>query len=290
MRLNAVQKVQAAFSALKYRDELKQLLIRRHWQKYKTFKIEAGGVTALFDTSDFLSNIFFWHGDFSGYEPSLCAFLGKRIKSSKVYADVGGNVGVFSILPAMINPDCRIFCFEPDVTITPLILRNMKLNGLDESRFKIISAAAGDLEDKLEYHPHAYGFFANICKEDISIYNVRYNAPIVRLDDYFRDQDADPDLLKIDIDGGEMSALRGMSRILKESKPDLLLEVHPVHLLRLGSSASEVCDFLRQFDYQFFLLDDFRNSTMSQLTQIFNFDKLASTTGDMIFVSAKTPG
>ena len=34
-----------------------------------------------------------------------------------------------------------------------------------------------------------------------------------------------PDLLKIDIDGAEMSALRGMSRILQETEPDLLLEV-----------------------------------------------------------------
>jgi FkbM family methyltransferase len=282
-----VQKVQAAFSAVKHRDELKQLLIRRHWQQNKSFKIEVDGVTAVFDSSDFLSNIFFWHGDFSGYEPSLCAFLAKRIKTSKVYADVGGNVGVFSVLPALLNPNCKIFCFEPDVTLKPLILRNMKLNRVDETRIAIISTAAGDRDGNLEYPPHAYGFLANICKEDVSIYNVKYNAPVIRLDDYFRQQGADPDLLKIDIDGAELAALRGMSRILKEIKPDLLLEVHPVHLTRLGSNASEVCDFLRKFDYQFYLLDDFRNSTTSRLKQIANFDKLASPTGDMVFVSTK---
>ena len=163
----------------------------------------------------------------------------------------------------------------------------MKLNRLDETHIKIINAAAGDRDGNLEYPPHAHGFLANICKEDVSIYNVKYSAPMIRLDDYFREQGADPDLLKIDIDGAEMSALRGMSRILTETKPDLLLEVHPVHLPRLGSSAPEVCDFLRKLDYQFFLLDDFRNSTTSNLKQIPNFDKLCSPTGDMILVSAK---
>jgi FkbM family methyltransferase len=284
-----MQKVQAAFSAVVHREELKQLLIRRHWQKHKSFKIEVDGATAIFDTSDFLSNIFFWHGDFSGYEPSLCAFLTDRIKNAKVYADVGGNVGVFSVLPALVNPRCKIFCFEPDVTIKPLIVRNMKLNGLDETHITIISAAAGDRDGSLEYHPHAYGFLANICKEDVSIYDVRCTAPMIRLDDFFADQGSDPDLLKIDIDGGEMSALRGMSRILTETKPDLFLEVHPVHLPRLGSTASEVCDFLRKFDYQFFLLDDFRNSSTSPLTQIFNFDNLTSPTGDMILVTHRSP-
>src|SRR5215471_13061578 len=129
MKLNWIQKVQAAFSAVKYRNELKQLLIRRYWQNQKNVKIDGGGVTALFDTSDFLSNTFFWRGEYpEGYEPSVCEVLARLIKNSRVYADVGGNVGVFSVLPAIINPACKIFYFEMDKTIRPLLIRNMKLN------------------------------------------------------------------------------------------------------------------------------------------------------------------
>lgn len=35
-----------------------------------------------------------------------------------------------------------------------------------------------------------------------------------------------PDLLKLDIEGGEVDALRGASRVLRDRKPAILLEVH----------------------------------------------------------------
>src|SRR5262249_44618393 len=167
------------------------------------------------------------------------------------------NVGVFSILPALLNPDCKIFSFEMDSSIRPLLVRNLKLNGLHESRMTIVNAAVGDNAGELEYQPHPYSFLARQANENIDVYDLKYRAPTLRLDDYFHQQGIDPDLLKIDIDGAEASALRGMHRILKESKPDLLLEVHPAFLPSFGSSASEVYDLLRDFDYLFFSIPDF---------------------------------
>ena len=280
-----MQKVQVAFSAVKHRNELKQLLIRRYWQSRKTLKIDVHGVTALFDTSDFLSNIFFWHGEFSeGYEPSVCEILARLIKNSKVYADVGGNAGFFSVLPAVMNPDCKIFYFEMDSTIRPLLIRNMKLNKLSEAHITITNAAVGDHDGEIEYLPHPYSFLAKFGNERIDIYDLKYRARVVTLDDYFHRQGVDPDLLKIDIDGAEMSALRGMSRILKETKPDLLLEVHPILLPKFGSSASEVCGFLRELNYRFFLIPNFRNTKTPQLSEIFDFDSLGF--NEMIFVTS----
>jgi FkbM family methyltransferase len=288
MQLNSIQKLQAAFSALKHRNELKQLLIRRFWQKQKKMKVEVAGATVFIDTSDFLSNTFFWCNEYpEGYEPYVCEILAKLIKNSKVYADIGGNVGVLSILPAIMNPKCKIFYFEMDRTIRPLLIRNMKLNKLDESRITIVNAAVGDHVGDLEYLPHPYSFLAMLNNENIDAYDLKFHAPIVRLDDYFLQQGADPDLLKIDIDGAEMSALRGMPRILKETKPDLLLEVHPTMLPQVGSSASEVCDFLRGFEYLFFYIPDFRFNKSKRLVQIRDFDGLTSPTGDMIFVTVR---
>jgi len=283
-----VQKAQAAFSVFAHRNELKDLLIRRYWQRNKTFIIKADGVTAVFDSSDFLSNIFFWHGEFSGYEPAVCEFLVARVKTARIYADVGGNVGVFSILPALVNPNCEIFCFEPDITIKPIMLRNMKLNRLEERRITLVNAAVGDGSAELEYIPHVCSFLAKFGNENIDAYDVKYHAPMVRLDDYFREHGTDPDLLKIDIDGAELSALRGASRILKDIRPDMLLEVHPAFLPRFGTNASEVCDFLSAFNYRFFLIDNFRNVATPRLVEIFHFDDLTSGTGDMIFVTAKS--
>ena len=286
MKLNFRQKVQAAFSAVKHRNEIKQLLIRRYWQNHKTWKTEVHGVTALFNTSDFFSNMHFWQHGFEGYEPAVCEILARLIKNSRVYADVGGNVGFFSVLPALINRNCKIFYFEGDSTIRPLLIRNMELNQLSEERITIINAVVGDREGEIEYRPHPYSFLAMYAaEEDIDVYDLKCHARVISLDDYFRRQGIDPDLLKIDVDGSEMSVLRGMSRILKETKPDLLLEVHPPLLLERGSTASEVCDFLRERNYRFFLIPDFRNTGTTQLTDILDFNNL--TQNYMIFATSR---
>ena len=164
----------------------------------------------------------------------------------------------------------------------------MKLNNINEERVTIINAAVGDTPGELEYLPHPYSFLSKLHKEDIEIYDFTYKAPLIRLDDYFAQQGCDPDLLKIDIDGGETMALRGMSRILKDKRPDLLLEVHPQLLTQIGSSASEVCNILREFDYHFFLVPDFRSKKSGALRPLSDFRTLASATGDMVFVTSDT--
>jgi FkbM family methyltransferase len=161
----------------------------------------------------------------------------------------------------------------------------MTLNKLDEARITIVNAAVGDHDGELDYQPHPYSFLGMVSKESIDIYDLKYSAPMVRLDDYFFQQGTDPDLLKIDLDGYEMLALRGMSRILKQTTPDLLLEVHPSLLLGLGSSASKVCDFLREFNYRFFSMPGSRYTSTLRLTQIFDFNSI-TVDGTMLFVTA----
>jgi FkbM family methyltransferase len=286
MRLNVAQKLQTAFSAFRHKAELKNLLIRRFWQQQKILEVNVQGTCAKFDTSDFLSNVFFWQSEFSNdYEPAVSQILGTLIQRSKVYADIGGNVGFFSIIPALLNAGCKVFYFEMDRTIRPLLIRNMLLNHLNGERITIVNAAVGDRDGEIEYLPHPYSFLAKLGNEDIDIYDLKYSAPQITLDSYFLKQGVDPDLLKIDIDGAEMFALRGMSRILADNRPDLLLEVHPAYLPQFGSSASEVSDFLKERGYRFFRIPDFRNTRTSRLLETPNFENLASPTGDMLLVT-----
>jgi Methyltransferase FkbM domain len=125
--------------------------------------------------------------------------------------------------------------------------------------------------------------------ENIGAYDLKCRTPEIRLDEYFHGQAADPDLVKIDIDGAELLALQGMRRILQETKPDLLLEVHPAYLPSFGSSAADDCNLLLEFDYRFFSISDFRYAKTPRLPQIFDFNNLATPTGDMIFVTTGDP-
>jgi hypothetical protein len=56
----------------------------------------------------------------------------------------------------------------------------------------------------------------------------------------------------MDIEGAECLALRGMSRVLGESKPKLLLEVHPAAMREIGGDLKELDSLLRAQGYRWY--------------------------------------
>ena len=55
------------------------------------------------------------------------------------------------------------------------------------------------------------------------------------------------DLVKIDVEGTELSVLKGMKKVLEEYHPHLLLEIHPRQLKEVfKSSAEEVIRFVTE--------------------------------------------
>src|SRR5207248_9536605 len=64
-------------------------------------------------------------------------------------------------------------------------------------------------------------------------------------------------LVKLDIEGSELAALRGMAKLLgRESAPVLVIECNPVALERQGASYRAVLDELDARGYRALVIDD----------------------------------
>lgn len=57
------------------------------------------------------------------------------------------------------------------------------------------------------------------------------------------------DFMKIDIQGSELRALKGASRILSRDRPFIFIEVEERHLNSLGSSSKELIEFILSQGY-----------------------------------------
>src|SRR4051794_39643433 len=78
------------------------------------------------------------------YEPRVAAFLQSRIRPGAEIWNVGANVGVYALQAAnWVGPSGRVLAFEPNPAAARLLMRNVRLNGL-QGRVEIVPSAVGE--------------------------------------------------------------------------------------------------------------------------------------------------
>src|SRR6059058_3524455 len=193
---------------------------------------------------------------FSIYRPLYAAYktyadraerelLRKILFQGAIVADVGANIGIYSqFLSRCVGPTGLVHSFEP----SPDNFRRLSTATRDLSNVRLTQAAVGErsgecklyLSDKLNVDHRAYkagGEFRHAVPTDM-----------VALDDYFKPGQR-VDLIKMDIQGYELHALRGAQRVLQEN-PDikLLLEFWPAGLAQAGVSWERLVDLLQRLN------------------------------------------
>ena len=189
------------------------------------------------------------------YEPEVAAALARLVRSGWICVDVGAHIGYFTLLLArLVGEEGTVLAFEAAPDNARLLAQNVKLNKL-ESRVLVENLAVADGPAEVELYPARAGGStewtldeAFASRED-TLPTERHGVPVraVALDDYLP-SGARLELVKMDIEGAEATAIPGMRRLLREAQPIVLLEFHR----EVGWPAVEE---LRACGYQFEELD-----------------------------------
>ncbi len=168
----------------------------------------------------------YWLGT---YEPELQRAARDFIRSGMVIYDLGANIGYVSLLMArLIGEQGQVFSFEALPKNISRLKQNIELNKFDQ-RITIIPKAVVDRSHVVSFLTHASGAMgkaAGSAGRDEK-YAEKINADGIALDDFvFKQNNPAPDLIKMDIEGGEVLAVQGMIRLLKELHPILFIEIH----------------------------------------------------------------
>ena len=159
--------------------------------------------------------------------------LKKILFRGAVTVDVGANIGIYSeFLSRCVGPTGLVHSFEP----SPENFRLLSTATRHLSNVRLTQAAVGErsgkcklyISDKLNVDHRAYKADGDSRRT--------IPAEMVALDDCFEPGQR-VDLIKMDIQGYELHALRGAQRVLQEN-PDinLLLEFWPAGLAQAGVS------------------------------------------------------
>jgi FkbM family methyltransferase len=139
-----------------------------------------------------------------------------------VIVDVGGYNGVYGLVAGLANPHVDVFIFEPDPINIEHIEKNIALNQL--SRVHAVPLAVGDVDGKVFFREHrggAGGYIIDTSDGSCSVYAVNFGK-------WLQEKKATAKLLKFDVYGAEVSALRSMEEQLRSTSPmSIILEFYP---------------------------------------------------------------
>lgn len=198
------------------------------------------------------------HGHFEpGSEKLFCNLL----REGMTVIDVGANLGIYTL--HALRAGCKVYSYEPTPSTYDLLNQNIKVNGfLESNRATTINCAVGDSDKTVTF---------SICKgisghnhiaseEDVD--NI-IKVPVVSLDNRHKSEKID--FIKIDIEGAEYEALKGMRDIIKNN-PDimLLIEFAPSLIKRAGNEPKDLLKLI----YEYGLIIQKIDENTSQLCDI----------------------
>lgn len=182
-----------------------------------------------------------------GNEEEFTRLILEELQPADVLYDIGACVGLVTVHAA--RKVARVIAFEPDPSYRSRLETNVQLNSLHN--VQIVKWAVADTQGEAElFTDGVEGWspsFLEVGKHG-SI-KVRTNTIDKAIK---RGEIPWPDVVKIDIEGAEVLALRGMRRLFSSERAprSVFVEIHPDYLPAFGSCTAEVESYLDSFRYR----------------------------------------
>jgi FkbM family methyltransferase len=159
-----------------------------------------------------------------------------------VAIDAGANIGIYSqFLARCVGSEGVVYSFEP----APENFERLRAAARGFSNMCLLQAAVGERSGKSEL------YLSDTLNVDHRTYSIGNSSrrviqvEMVALDEYFKPRQR-VDLIKMDIQGYELHALRGAGRVLADNPAvKLLLEFWPYGLKQAGTNWVDLVDALR---------------------------------------------
>jgi FkbM family methyltransferase len=195
--------------------------------------------------------------------------LRQLIKPRFHVLDIGANIGFYAkIISGLVGEEGRVYCFEPDSTNYRYLLKNIK--GIQN--VKPFHLAVSDKDEILKVYKSK---LLNVDHRTYPVnnYDMVEEINAVSIDGMLGKEIEKIDLIKIDIQGFELTAFKGMQKLLSSQNILILAEYWPHGFKRAGTSAIEFYDFFDRLNYQFKLIDEGKISPLNRDYVVENNDR-----------------
>lgn len=202
------------------------------WDRHEgdTLTVEVAGVKVVCPAktkSEFLRAIYL------GEDAKILEAIVSQSSPGTIYWDVGANLGHYAaLLSIAVGSKGRVFAFEPEPRVRNQLHECIELN--DGTNVTVVPLGLSDKSGPHDFYANtnsAAGTHSLIAQNPDA---EKITVELTTADDFLLAGNPCPNVVKIDVEGAELSVLRGMSDTLRN--PELKAVLCEVHFAVLESS------------------------------------------------------
>ena len=186
------------------------------------------------------------------YEETLTKVVMNEIKKGDVVLDLGANIGYYTLIIAkIVGENGHVFAFEPEPSNFDLLKKNVTVNNYRNVSLEkiVISNKNGNVRlylSKANTGEHRI-YLSNPGKNNF------INVEMKTLDEYFKNNSIIDKIsfIKMDVEGSEIGAIKGMNSILENKKLTIMLEFDPRQIQNYGASPEDLLNILDKHGFDF---------------------------------------
>jgi FkbM family methyltransferase len=237
----------------------KSWLWDRYFWRTRTFTCRTKfGMQVTGNTQDLIQSFLYYFGT---WEPNITSWVTSRLNPGDYFIDVGANIGYYSLLAArLVGERGRVVAIEAHPSIYSLLNKNVELNRLRNIR--TVCAAAADKKGSVQMflaEPSNIGG-TSMFHNKRNFRSSGIETPALPLCDLLSDEEVRrARIIKIDVEGAELSVLRGLESVLGQLRPDaeIIMEVNSDAMAQAGESAQELLSIMRRRGFHAFRLENY---------------------------------
>ncbi len=189
--------------------------------------------------------------DFGAYESKDFALLCALVPRGGTLIDVGANIGWYTVHVALADPSARVLAIEPVPSSYRCLEAAVSRNALRNVTTLQVAAAA-ERGEIILYVDQRISGAASAAPSTSSDGLARVKCPAETLDELVASHGGAADVLKLDIEGAELFALRGASAVLATRRPIVFCEMLRKLALPFGYHPNDIIALMRAHGYDCF--------------------------------------
>lgn len=193
-------------------------------------------------------NLLLTEGKYEPFETEILRFFSR---TASTFVDLGANIGYFAIRLSIDNPLLQTIAVEATPSTAKILSENISLNHLSD-RIMVVNKAVGATPGSCQiFLPTVSGHSAASIRdqhpeEGSEVVDVEMDTVSTILKDV---SITGNDLIKMDVEGAEFEALKGLKMILENSRPTIFAELLRKWMKTFNSHPNDVIEFLGSYNY-----------------------------------------